>query len=212
MCAQTAHLPVSPKLHAAQTKHRILQQLVSQFKTKRDMTQQIEKKQEQLKSLIVLPTTLPSALLQLRTAQRDIRLLSRQAYLLKDQHRTKLAKALVNSEQIGAKKASERIHRAEATKEIFACLPLAKTKSSASFSLIKIPFSGPLPPLIARQGMIITKPAEVKKHILRRNSQHFSQAEPTNFAQLPASENNLQLARYWIYCRPCPQWKLRCLQ
>jgi hypothetical protein len=149
---------------------------------------EIKKKQDQLPEPFLVPTTLSDALLQLRSAQRDVRLLSRQANQLKDQHRSELAEALVNSEKIGATKALERLHRAEATKEMFARLPSAKPKSSAGLSLIKIPYSGPLQPTATRQGMTVTEPAEVEKHILRRNRKHFSQAEPTAFAQPPLKD------------------------
>jgi hypothetical protein len=187
-CAQTTRLPVSPKLHEAQTRHRILQMIVSQFKTKRDMTAQIQKKQDQLPEPFPLPICLPDALLQLRAAQRDVRTLSRQANQLKDQHRSELAEALVNSEKIGATKALERLHRAEATKEMFARLPSAKPKSSAGLSLIKIPYSGPLQPTVPRLGMTVTEPAAVEEHLLQRNRKHFSQAEPTDFAQPPLKD------------------------
>jgi hypothetical protein len=91
-CTQKARFPVSPPLHKAQTMQRIVQQLISQFKTHRDMWEQIECKQIQLKTPLELPTLLPAA--------------SPQSFLsslpVKRKHQTKKVEALVNSECIGS--------------------------------------------------------------------------------------------------------------
>jgi hypothetical protein len=70
-------------------------------------------------------------------------------------------------------------------KEMFARLPTSKPCPTVGISLLRIPFSGPLQPDQSRPGMIVTEPSAIEDHILCRNSQHFSQAESTDFAQQP---------------------------
>ena len=108
-CAHTSRYPVSPELHTAQTKLRIYQKLISQFRTKRDMSLQIRRKQEQLKEQVTLPVDLKTALSLLRHSQKEVRDLSRQAYQLKDKYRAATATALANSDNSCAKKALARI-------------------------------------------------------------------------------------------------------
>jgi hypothetical protein len=76
MCSQSSRLPVSPSLHAAQTKHRIFQQVLTPIRTHRDMSVQIQRRQLQLDTPIILSTDLQSATAALRSARRDIRDLS----------------------------------------------------------------------------------------------------------------------------------------
>ena len=184
-CEHTSRYPVSPELHAAQTALRIYQKLVSQFRTQRDMSLQICKKQQQLKEPLPLPDDLKTALILLRSSQRDVRNLSRIAYQLKDKYRAATATALAQSDNTCAKKALARIQRAEATKEMFQRLPRSKPRPTGGLSLIKIPFSGPLEPDASRKGIAVTEPADVEEHLLRRNRQHFSQAQHTPFASEP---------------------------
>jgi hypothetical protein len=185
VCAHTSRLPVSPELHSAQTQLRIYQKLVSQFRTNRDMSIQINKKQQQLNEPIPLPNDLKTALRLLRSAQREVRNLSRQAYQLKDKYRAATADALARSDNACAKKALARIQRAEATKEMFQRLPRSKPRPTGGLSLIKIPLSGPLVPEAVRQGIAVTEPIDIEEQLLRRNRQHFSQARKTPFATEP---------------------------
>jgi hypothetical protein len=184
-CAHTSRLPVSPQLHAAQTHHRICQQVVTQFRTNRDMSLQIARKQAQLQEPIQLATSLAAALMNLRSSQHLVRDLARQAYKLKDQFRMEKAEALANTEGIGAQKALERLQRAEDTKEMFRRIPSAKAKPTGGLSLITVPFEGPLRPDETRRGFPVTEPSEVEERLLRRNRKHFSQASPTPFASEP---------------------------
>jgi hypothetical protein len=57
-CETSGRLPKSGILHEAQTTLRIYQNVLSQFRTKRDLSKQIEKRQLQLPVAIALPTTI----------------------------------------------------------------------------------------------------------------------------------------------------------
>ena len=187
-CAQASRLPVSPILHQAQTKHRIFQQVLTQLRTHRDMSVQIQRRQLQLPASIVLPADLKSATEALRSARRDIRELSRKAYQLREKAQSAKADALAASGNIGSQKALPRIQRAEATKEMFRRLIKRKAAPTGGLSLIKIPFSGPLQPDVPRKGYTVTEASEIEDHLLCRNRQHFSQAKDTPFAQPPLKQ------------------------
>jgi hypothetical protein len=85
-CETGKRLPRSGKLHIAQITLRIYQQLLSQMRTHRNMTTQILKRQIQLPSPILLPTTISAANSYLRAAQREVRTLSRIAFDLRNRH------------------------------------------------------------------------------------------------------------------------------
>jgi hypothetical protein len=187
-CAQTSRFPVSPALHKAQTQHRIIQQVLTQFRTHRDMTVQISRRQAQLSEPIPLPSDLKSAIRALRSARCVVRTLSRQARQLSDQHRKDQADALALSDNIDAKKALARNQRAADTKEMFRRFPSTKPTPTGGLSLIKIPFSGPLQTESVRARLTVTEPSEIEDHILWRNRQHFSQAQGTPFTIKPLQQ------------------------
>jgi hypothetical protein len=81
-CETTGRLPKSGILHKAQTTLRIYQNLLSQFRTKQDLSKQIEKRQLQLPVAIALPTTITETNRLLRISQRTVRKLARKVYNL----------------------------------------------------------------------------------------------------------------------------------
>jgi hypothetical protein len=184
-CAQQARHPVSPALHTAQTTHRILQFVLTQMRTNHDMTLQIERRQIQLTTPLPLPTSIRSATSNLKNACRDVQNLSRKATQLTAQHQSDKAAALAISNNINAEQALARLECTAATKEMFRRFPSSKPTPTGGISLILIPFSGPLLPNETRKGFTVTEPSDIEEKVLLRNRQHFSQAEPTDFAQPP---------------------------
>jgi hypothetical protein len=88
-CKTTGRLPKSDILHEAQTTLRIYQNVLSQFRTKQDLSKQIEKWQLQLPVTIALPTNIAKTNRLLRILQRTIRKLARKEYDLKKQQQEK---------------------------------------------------------------------------------------------------------------------------
>jgi hypothetical protein len=120
-CETGKRLPRSGKLHIAQTTLRIYQQLLSQMRTHHDMTTQIIKRQNQLPSPILLPTTISATKSHLRAAQRKVRTLSRIAFNLRKAQKEDSATAISLAESGTTKeKALQRVQRAQHTKEMFA--------------------------------------------------------------------------------------------
>ena len=136
-CETAGRLPKLGILHEAQTTMRIYQIVLSQLKTKRDLSKQIEKRQLQLPVAISLPTTINETNRLLRISQRTVRKLARKAYDLKKQQRDEKVAALVNAEPGSVKeKILQRIERAEHTKAMFLRLPSIKPKPSGGISLV----------------------------------------------------------------------------
>jgi hypothetical protein len=71
-CETTGRLPKSGILHEAQTTLQIYQNVLSQFRTKRDISKQIEKLQVQLPIAIALPTNIAKTNRLLCTLQRTV--------------------------------------------------------------------------------------------------------------------------------------------
>jgi hypothetical protein len=146
-CKTTRRLPKFGILHEAQTTLRLYQNLLSQFRTKRDLLKQIEKRQLQVPVAIALPTTITKSNHLLRISQRTIRKLARNEYNLKKQQREEKVAALVNAEPGSVKeKILQCIERAEHTKAMFLRLPSINSKPSGGISLVKVPTDLPYTP------------------------------------------------------------------
>ncbi len=185
-CETAGRLPKSGILHEAQTTMRIYQIVLSQLKTKRDLSKQIEKRQLQLPVAISLPTTINETNRLLRISQRTVRKLARKAYDLKKQQRDEKVAALVNAEPGSVKeKILQRIERAEHTKAMFLRLPSIKPKPSGGISLVKVPTDLPNKPKEAKEWRTVTEPDEIEQLIMERQKVHFGQATPTPFANEP---------------------------
>jgi hypothetical protein len=63
-CAHITCLPISPHPHLAKMEHQIYQQVVTQFKMKHGMSNQITSKQKQLQTTITIASTLEKALIK----------------------------------------------------------------------------------------------------------------------------------------------------
>jgi hypothetical protein len=96
-CETAKRLPKSGKLHEAQTVMRIYQNVLSQLRTKRDLSQQIEKRQVQIPVTISIPTSVTEANRLLRISQRLVCKLSCKAYDLKEQQQEEQVEALINA-------------------------------------------------------------------------------------------------------------------
>jgi hypothetical protein len=180
-CETAGRLPKSVILHEAQTTLRIYQNVLSQFRTKRDLSKQIEKRQLQLPVAIALPTTITETNRLLRISQRTVRKLAQKAYDLKKQQRDeKVAEHGSVKEKI-----FQRIERAEYTKAMFLRLLSIKSKPSGGISLVKVPTDLPDKPKEAKEWRIVTEPDEIEQLIMKRQQVHFGQASPTPFVNTP---------------------------
>jgi hypothetical protein len=185
-CETDKRLPKSGKLHEAQTALRIYQNVLSQLKNKRNLTLQIEKRQEQLSVALTLLTTIQDTNLLLRKAQRTVRKLARKAYDLHKQHQDEKVAALVNAEPGSTKeKILQRVERAEHTKAMLLRLPSIKPKPSGGISLLNVLTDLPNNPKAAKEWRTVTDSAEVEQLIMERQKVHFGQATPTPFVNEP---------------------------
>jgi hypothetical protein len=187
-CETAKRLPRSGKLHEAQTRLRIYQKLLTQIRTQRDMTAQIQKRQAQLATPIPLPSTLVETNAKLRASQKEVRELSRKAYDLRNEQKKELADAIATTEGSSKEKALQRVQRAQHTKEMFARLPSIKPRTSTGISMIKVPVDKPNNPKEALIWKTITDATDVETAILNQQKLHFSQAKDTPFAREPLKD------------------------
>jgi hypothetical protein len=165
---------------------RIYQNVLSQLRTKQNLSQQIKKRQVQIPVAISIPTSVTEANRLLWISQQLVCRLSRKAYDLKKQQQEEQVAALINAKPGFTKeKILQRVESAEHTKAMFLQLPSIKPKPSGGISLIKVLTDIPHNPKAAKEWRTVTNPSKVEQLIMDRQKLNFSQATPTPFANEP---------------------------
>ena len=193
-------LPWSTEVHIAMTKLYIAKMQLTQLRTKRDMTSQIQMRQSTLLDPIQCPKNIDEANKSLTKARKECRTLAKEKrHKLKTKEADRLAALQLANPDKDPKRLEIQFERAMETKRMFANLPSIKPRSTGGLSSLKLPSGGVAktfeqdkeknPAELERSQLdttnewtTITDPQMIETQILARNRRHFGQARPTPLA------------------------------
>ena len=198
-------LPWSTEVHTAMTKLYITKMQLTQIKTQRDMSKQIQSRQSTLVDLIPSPKTIEEANQALTNARKECRKIAKEKrHQLKTKEADRLAALQLANPDKDPQKLAHQFERAMETTRMFANLPSIKPRSTGGLSSLKLPAGGiaqvfdqdkeqdpkeiPRNKLdISNEWITITDPQVIENQILERNRRHFGQARLT-----PLASNTIQ--------------------
>ena len=166
-CKSTHRYPWSADLHSAMNKLYILKRVLSQYKTKYDMSLSINTMQATLPVPIPIPTTLKEINHDLNAARREVRQITRDGYKRRKEYAQEKILAL---QLANPKKSPESIEKSflntQASKELYRKVPSARPISSGGVSMIKVPtdpqnFSGAHPLKRTRYLLLKIRPTKL---------------------------------------------------
>ena len=189
-CKKRRNTRWSRKLDLARKRKTVLQTVLTQHRTKRDMSQPIQSLQTQGASDFIIPMMVKECQAKLKEMQKEISDIIKNDFKVRhDELRDLVATLEASGDDEKKKKILARLIKAEELKSVFQKLQAVRGRmGSKGLSYIEVPVDPNADPKLCTEWKKIDMPDEIVKYLLERNQKHFGQANGTPLTCPPLSD------------------------
>ncbi len=168
----------------------MLQTVLTQHRTKRDMSQPIQSLQTQGASDFIIPMMVKECQEKLKEMQKEISDIIKNDFKVRhDELRDLVATLEASGDDEKKKKILARLIKAEELKSVFQELQAVRGRmGSKGLSYSEVPVDPNADPKLCTEWKKIDMPDEIVKYLLERNQKHFGQANGTPLTCPPLSD------------------------